>query len=474
MEHEYMNHEQIHLMLDAQGAGDVKGLEFKLNQARKHPENPVLSPGYPHQFDSLSVSWPATVLYDKNEKIFRCWYTTLDAVQENRPPTVWEDAYAESADGINWIKPELGQYEHLGLPTNKLVFDWHPLHMSLVMENPRPDNPEERFFALFNSHAAKFSKDLAISGDGKKWRRVRTIYEQGSENRSSFQDISQLLDEPEAEDPEFRIKGYTQAMEPHSPDGRDVRCIGLVHGKDFFRLTDNKDRVVLAPEPGIDEELHFATVRKIGSHYLMLFESDQFSSRNPRGDLRLAISDDGIQFRRVHPHVPLVATGAKGMWDDGMLVTTTSAMQEVGDEIWIYYLGVSRIYTCWPPSYAVSGKLRGSYYYPSQMGVAILPRDRFSYLQAIDSGKGELFTRTIQVGGNEQIYLNADLDDPGEMILELESPDGRKLCSGRPGEVVREGVYREIVWDRHIKTNQARLRIKLANTARLFSIKVVI
>jgi hypothetical protein len=469
-----MNHEQVILMLDAKSAGDVTGLEFKMNQARKHPENPVLSPGYPHQFDSLQISWPATVLYDKKMEIFRCWYASLDAVQENRPPSAWENAYAESKDGIHWIKPELGQYFHLGSPTNKLVFDWNPLLMSLVMENPWPDNPDERFIALFNRHAEKFMKDFAVSGDGKKWRRIRTIYEAGSALRSSFQDISQLIEETDPENPEFQIKGYTQVLEPRSPDGRDVRCIGLVHGRDFSKLTDYKDRVVLAPEPGIDEELHFATVRKIGSQYLMLFESDQFSSRNPRGDLRLAVSDNGIQFRRIHPQVPLVSTGNKGMWDDGMLVTTTSAMQEVGDEIWIFYLGVSRIYTCWPPSYAVSGKLRGSFYYPSHMGVAILSRDRFSFVQAIRFGKGELLTKPIQVKEEGKIYINADFDDPADLNLELESPEGRKLCSGRPGEVVREGVYRQILWDRHLKESQARLRIKLENTAKLFSIKIII
>ena len=58
---------QVQLMLDRACVADVDGVEFRLNSAVKHPANPVLMPGTPHQWDSLQVSWPATVLYSAED-----------------------------------------------------------------------------------------------------------------------------------------------------------------------------------------------------------------------------------------------------------------------------------------------------------------------------------------------------------------------------------------------------------------------
>ena len=57
---------------------------------------------------------------------------------------------------------------------------------------------------------------------------------------------------------------------------------------------------------------------------------------------------DGRTFRRVHPQTPVISTGEKGMWDANALVTTTSAMQEAGDELRIYYFGCPRVFNSWP------------------------------------------------------------------------------------------------------------------------------
>ena len=72
--------------------------------------------------------------------------------------------------------------------------------------------------------------------------------------------------------------------------------------------------MLLAPEEGIDEELHFAAITRAGGQFLMLFESDRFLKNPIHGDLKLAVSDNGMKFRRVHPKTPLVGTGPKGFW----------------------------------------------------------------------------------------------------------------------------------------------------------------
>src|SRR5688500_1447786 len=151
----------VHLILDESSvAAHDGGVTFHLNPATKHPENPVLLPGEPHEWDSLQVIWPGTVLYSPRDRTFRCWYGGLDAIQT--PDRAWFYGYAERDDGVHWTKPDLGQVEFLGRPTNRMRPDWivprpadaspsifgnHSL--SLVFENPLPDAPESQRFGSY-------------------------------------------------------------------------------------------------------------------------------------------------------------------------------------------------------------------------------------------------------------------------------------------------------------------------------------
>src|ERR1043165_5991692 len=123
-----------HLLLDDQSVAESHGVTFHLNPATKHPENPVLLPGEPHQWDSLCVSWPGTVLYSPRDQKFRCWYTGLDVMQT--PDRTWHCGYAESDDGIHWTKPDVGQVEFLGKPTNWIKPNWNTSALSFSFENP--------------------------------------------------------------------------------------------------------------------------------------------------------------------------------------------------------------------------------------------------------------------------------------------------------------------------------------------------
>jgi hypothetical protein len=370
----------VHLILDEQSVSAHEGVSFRLNPATKHPENPVMPPGEPHRWDSLQISWPATVLYSAEESKFRCWYSGFDIIQS--PSRFWRPGYAESVDGVHWTKPNLGQVEFLGADTNRIAGEEGLV--SFVCENPTPGAPESKRFASVWSEVGEgmsfLRKRIAYSPDGKVWTHDGVIYEGTPYDRASFQDISQIIYDPDERDPEYRIKGYTQLIAARAYDGREgVRHIGIVHGESIEKLSDAPNPMALAPQEGIDEELHFAAVSRVGGQFLMLFESDRFAKNPIHGDLKLAVSEDGRKFRRVHPHAPLVSTGPKGFWDENLLVTTSSAMQEVGDEVYIFYIGCPNIYNSWPPPYMVSPERRGSMFAPSYLGLATLPRDRYAY-----------------------------------------------------------------------------------------------
>jgi hypothetical protein len=217
----------------------------------------------------------------------------------------------------------------------------------------------------------------------------------------------------------------------------------------------------MSPEQGIDEEIHFAAVQKIGHTYLMLFESDRFSKNPTHGDLRLAVSSDGRNFRRVHPHMPLVATGAKGMWDENLLVTNSAGWMEVGDEVWIHYFGCPNIYNSWPAQYAVSPERRGSSFAPVYLGLATLPRDRFAYA----TGDGTLTTPPLQLS-YDGLWLNAD-GDPQVTALD---ESGKPKARGKLGTERRQTVYRKVAWSGDELRGACRLEIKLTYWDKLFSV----
>jgi hypothetical protein len=449
-----------HLILDEHSVAEADGIAFEMTTAKKHPENPVLLPGKPGQWDSLQVIWPGTVLYSETDRKFRCWYSGLDAIQSKRPP-FWVAGYAESEDGVHWTKPELGQIDYENEPTNRLKFDAGVVN-SFVIENPDESDPDRRFLSFWIGHEPdRMTKNLGSSPDGRTWKDEGVVYRPATPERRDYVDICQCVMQPDAANLDDRCLAYGQVV----VGPRMTRQIGLLHGPDISSLklsgASVEQSVILAPEPGIDEQVHFASVRKSGDVFLMLFESDRFSATPPNGDLRLAVSEDGHTFRRIHPHTPLVATGVKGMWDANLLATTTSSMQVVGDEIWIYYFGTPDVFTSWPGEHAKRGELRGSMFYPCCLGVATLPRDRF----ASATGPGQLTTKPMTLS-SRGLWLNADGDEIHVTALDA---TGAAVADGR----IEAGdtLYRRVQWTGEPPIGEVSVRVSLDPGQRLYSLQ---
>ena len=91
-------------------------------------------------------------------------------------------AYAESLDGIHWVKPDLGLIEHEGSKQNNLVWPMpggKGRSVSIIKDqNPEAD-PQERYKAITNQGTTLPSgRDIAllyglVSPDGLRWRMVQ-------------------------------------------------------------------------------------------------------------------------------------------------------------------------------------------------------------------------------------------------------------------------------------------------------------
>jgi hypothetical protein len=471
-----------HLILDEQSVDTSSGVRFHLNQATKYPDNPVLDPGRPEEWDSLQIYWPGTVLYDGRERIFRCWYTGMDATQSS--PRKWHFGYAESHDGVDWRKPDLGQVQHRGRGTNRLGGPGleHVLRVSAVVEDPNPPSVSERFVALtideVDGAKDTWRKRLAYSPDGIIWDwNGPTAWEPYYPPDHIVYDISQLLVDPTEADPDLRVKAYSQAQfwgddvdapptKPSvwDPSHRFVRCIGFLGGSTFETLTEREHSLALAPDPSLDDELHMAGVQRVGDVYVMLFESDRFRSDPLHGDLRLAVSSDGMRFRRIHPTSSVVPTGGRGTWDENIIVTTSAGMVHFGDEVRIYYFGCSRVFRAWPVEYSVTPKLRASFYYPASIGLATLPRDRYAFA----TGPGTLTTHPIVISDGG-LWLNAHGDGFTVTVIGG-GPDGNDIV-GRLTNERLQTVYRRVAFDMDPVPGSHHLRVELPAAGRLYSIQ---
>jgi hypothetical protein len=497
---------RVQLILDRQSVQSADDIEFHLHQATKHPENPVIIPGMPHEWDGLQINWPSQVLYDRESKLFRCWYNGLEAVQYDPKVyperkgfahwlgRVWMLGYAESKDGVHWEKPSLDQYRHRGMPTNVIKTDYerqgtgigfdHFGTILCVWPNPAPRSPEEKYLGQAHEIGSdsegnitfKLSRNVMYSSpDGKRWKRGKVFYDAPSTSDEvpapNVIDINQVIVEPNHPNPSLRVKAYGQTDRPLYK-GRSNRGVGVVHGPDFLSLRYEDLQIVMEADGTIEDEIHWNRVARLeNGYYLMIHDSSHFDYSGqaaPTADQRLAISSDGIQFRRIHPHSAMIPRGTKAMFDANMLVS--SSIVEFGDQVHFYYHGTPVIWRPWPRAPEGSPKnIRASTIYPTFMGLATVPRDQFAFATPFDGKTGVLTSLPIELSAGKSLWVNSE-GAPNELALTLIAQDGREVTQGRVGAERRMTVYRGIIWNEAVPAGQYRVRASLRGRARLYSL----
>lgn len=144
---------ETQLLIDDHIIDDVWNLRRAPETPVKHLANPV----FQHRC--------GTVIYDREEKIFKMWYgIPIPGAHEFR------GAYAVSADGINWEKPELGLVEYEGSLKNNLI---STNGFGEVIKDPRDPDPSRRYKMMTKRKATPVSEGRAFasfSADGVCWR----------------------------------------------------------------------------------------------------------------------------------------------------------------------------------------------------------------------------------------------------------------------------------------------------------------
>src|SRR5262249_38756514 len=135
-----------------------------------------------------------SVIYDPEQQKFRMWYSALNANEDPKLPELM--CYAESGDGIHWIKPSLGLIDFKGSKDTNIVFSTASTSYSYfrfaVLRDEKERDPARRykgigwhppgFFALLSSpdglHWSGLKDVSSIGGDTMSiaWDPIRNLY----------------------------------------------------------------------------------------------------------------------------------------------------------------------------------------------------------------------------------------------------------------------------------------------------------
>jgi len=403
------------LFLDMLEVSDVRGARKHLNQFTKYSGNPVLGPGAPGTWDDFGLSFP-NVRFDGVK--FTMEYSGHAA---GGAAGAWGHGYAESGDGIHWIRPKLGVIEDNGKRDNNQI-PWVPNFLDLR----EPDRNRRYKGVLIEGNWIKnFQRRIAYSPDAIHWQfgedtvNLTSMLEGGG---PSFRDD---LDIPERR---FKSVGRTISQNHRalgmmwSPDlihwfgDEAILDVEDPYGKPALQWRDRyvAGRILDPSGEKAGDQIYWGTVWIEDGLYLCLYAPFRYDGGYQAA---LALSRDGFNYMRVNNGDFILPRGPAGAWDSGVIAVGYgfNVPIQMRDKIRVYYGGVTSHHGTDPWRAAAA------------VGMAELPSDGWTFMSP-ELGAPESYVTTIPVtlvpGQSVHVYVNADVP-AGRGALQVEVLDAK-------------------------------------------------
>jgi len=486
--------EQVFFAFDDHSIPWRHNLKITLVEAEKHPGNPVLRRGPEGAPDHGHAILYGTVIKDGDT--FRMWYLGMfeTEIKKGQAPGWWRPmCYAESKDGVHWVKPELGLVEFNGNKKNNIcLIEGSPHSMTRVNDflsvlyEPNDPDPNRRYKVAYIAHMPYDDIKGGMSKVGVKESRVGTTICATSADGLSWKVVG---DRPaNAGGERFEVSSlyhfgdfyYTtgQLISPWSwrPDGSKTgRNVLVYRSADFKTWSKAKADAYFRPgqlttPPVEGQQGHMGMgLWNRGNVMVGLQGMWQDATEKPakgenwnKGvhiDLGLVVSNDGIHYREPVPNFKIIARGKPGSWDDTALLQGHAFVNE-GDKTMIWY-----------SHWDTSGKLK-----TMEIGLATLRRDGFGYLSAKEEDNdAEFETGFFETGGNEKINLNVS-DVSADLPLTVELLDKQaKPIPGYSVEILKSGIRVPVVWPKPVPGNQkvaVKVSYPVGSRARLYALYI--
>ena len=447
---------------DDHGIPKQDNLRLTLLQPKKHPNNPVVPRGAKGSVDEWAVQFYGSVL--RHEGKFKMWYVaaddeSLELIKRGLGFSGLRPAYAESADGIHWRKPNLGLVEHGGNKQNNLVLmdpsDVGGIHLIVIHEADEPD-PARRFKMLLTVAASvgrsKGSSSITLfSPDGLRWKsgtRVRfekgflveedLILPQGNYEQGGLYKWNGI----------YHLPGQQFSPWVWQPDGKPVgRAMTILRSRDLIEWEPTKSLgFIRGGSVGREipvsqaEEAHLAaSVWHRGNVLLGVYGLWHGAAnwQDRTMDLGFMISNDGLHFREPIRDYVFIPRGEDGAWDQGGLLQG-QGFANVGEQTYHWYGSWDLRKPSYPP--------RGG------VGLVTLPRDRFGYLSRHrEKAPAQFVTDLVEPkSAAARLFVNVEgVSDQTPLAIELLDAREQPLpdYSGEnAAKVTAGGTHVAVIW----------------------------
>ena len=465
--------QQKQLLVDDYVIADMQNITRELGKIKKH--GIVLEPTLPTDFIppegqrgndhydralksgqkldgsrvALDFGFYTTVLWNERDEKFQMWYM---------PWRMAGVGYAESKDGIDWVKPLVGEGGKSNIVHLSQSF-------SCSIDPTLPWGHPEKYKAAFDSNQDGVCQTcLAYSSNGIHW----SDYNSGNPVTHRAADcFDQILWDPIMK--KYRLTCRTDVGgQGGAKEYRSARI--MVHDKGNDLMNHPTAWKVIADEITVDdprreknpwgnprlqfnwlttwiyEGVYFAPMNVYTMDESDFFDGFDYERRHEQDvlDFYIGTSRDGVNFDKswIYARKPLVPRGPAGSFDkDG--VFPPSQFVTYRDEHWIFYGAASERH------YSIGRDMR--------IGLAKLRLDRFVCLQAKDT-PGTIVTKPFELAGGE-LEVNVDAKD-GWVQIELLDGNG-KAIPGFSGKAAR--LYRGV--------DKLRLRPRWESGSDLFPLR---
>lgn len=433
----------------------------------KETTNPVVAPE--RQWEGM-IGW-TSVYRDPATGRFQMWY---QAYQQRRT----EDSrlrsvvcYAESGDGVNWVKPNLGLFPFYEETDTNIVLIGSGGHSdrycNSVFVDDRDPDPAKRYKMLYYDWSLGEGAEggagvrLAFSPDGIRWTKVdrvlsKTSYggkweqppfsdETGYVETRSKKRVSRSWRVPQSmsdgldffyDERRAAYVVYGKMWLP-GPDGGMAwkHGMGRITSKDLLNWT--KPEVVLTTNDRDPPHIEFHTSPVFPYNGLYLSLNQTLDRDAGIIDTELMSSRDGDAWNRDFANIPVIPRGTPDRFDAGSILT--NAYPVILEDKILFYYGAYR-------GTAVGGsglnrQVAGSTDYFSGVGLATTPRDRFVVVRPDPDAPvkeqkkggpklvntiGNVTLKALDLAGATEILVNADATG-GTVRVELLTEDGYRL-----------------------------------------------
>lgn len=434
----------------------LRGVELRLN--KPVPRNVAIDHDVPWEGNTSAYH---TVFQDG--KLFRAYYrgSHYDPPGNYYRPVV---CYAESRDGIEWYRPELGLVNYQGSTRNNIVWDGIGAHNFAPFRDRNPDCREGEEYKALGSALARTAKEQALyafkSADGVHWS---LLSEKPVITEGAFDSLNLAFYDP--------LRGCYVDYHRDSiyPDGVRVRNIMTCTSKDFRRWT-KPQWLDFGDAPVEHLYTNAVTPYHRAPHIYMGFPKRFVPDRGISGNTAHGVSDavymtsrDGLHFKRWSE--AFLRPGLQPeRWENRNNMTAWGILETANDlptapkELSIF---------------TTEGYYRGDACRLRRFAVRV---DGFVSANAPLKG-GELITRPFTFEGGA-LSLNVSTSAAGSVRVEIQDGDGKALkgyslrdCD----EIYGDYLDRMVTWKgtadvRSLAGKPVRLRFALSD-ADLYSLQ---